>query len=227
MKKLSLLAVLFVFHVSTFTYAQDRLEPATMKNPTPEIYPDGSNVLEEAIVYLKIGNKRVSEKNFNAAAENYTKALEIKKDFKEALKNRGICYTMLNFDEKAIDDFNAAIKLAPTDETLFSYRGFAKAEMQQFNAALVDLDKAIAMNAKFSNAYMNKGVVYIWMADFEAAIKEFDTIISFDPENGKAYYNRGIAYEELGEMAKACLDWQKALNLKYRLALEMVGTYCE
>ena len=227
MKKLYLVAVLSAFCMVSFTYAQDHLEPATMKNPMSEIYPDGSNTLEEAIVYLKIGNKKVSEKNFNSGVENYTKALEIKKDFKEALKNRGICYTMLNLDEKAITDFDAAIKLDPLDETLYSYRGFAKAEMQQFNAALVDLDKAIAMDDKFANAYMNKGVVYIWMADFEAAIKEFDTIIAFDPENGKAYYNRGIAYEELGNIPKACLDWQKSLSLKYRLALEMVGTYCE
>lgn len=227
MKKIKLLITLSAICTSSLIYAQDHLAPSTMKNPVADIHPDNSYLLEEALVYLKIGNKKVVEKDFHAAAENYTKALEIKHNFKEALKNRGICYTMMNMDEKAIQDFDHAIIIDPDDKSLYSYRGFAKAEAKQFEEALKDLNIAISMDNKFSDAYMNKGIVYIWMGNFEAAIKEFDKIISFDPENGKAYYNRGIAYEELENIPRACIDWQKSLNLKYRLALEMVGTYCQ
>ena len=153
MKKIKLLITLSAICTSSLIYAQDHLAPSTMKNPVADIHPDNSYLLEEALVYLKIGNKKVVEKDFHAAAENYTKALEIKHNFKEALKNRGICYTMMNMDEKAIQDFDHAIIIDPDDKSLYSYRGFAKAEAKQFEEALKDLNIAISMDNKFSDAY--------------------------------------------------------------------------
>lgn len=211
----------------TISHAQEHLKPSTMKDPTVEVKPDDGHVAEEAIVYLKLGNQKIKSGDYRSAVEQYTHALSIEHGFKEALKNRGICYTIMDQDSLAVVDFNRAIVIDPEDHTLYNYRGFALAELQSYTAALADLDKALTMSPNYVDAFMNKGIVYLWMERYDASIEQFNKVIEINPENGKAYYNRGIAHEEAGDMGLACLDWNRSLRLKYKLALKMVSQYCE
>lgn len=210
--------------------AQDHLNPSTMRDDTTIVTTeniDGEGAVEDAIVYLKIGNQKIGQKDFKSAAEQYTRAIEIKHDFKEAIKNRGICYTMMDKDEMAIMDFDHAITIDPEDKSLYNYRGFAEAELKNYAGAEKDFEKALSMDPKYKDPYMNRGIMYIWMERYEDAIAQFNKVLDLEPNNGKAFYNRGIAYEEMGNIPRACMDWNKSLSLKYKLALTMVGTYCE
>lgn len=226
MRKLLMINAILWLGVATVN-AQDHLKPSTMRDTQSEVSVDGTSSVENAIVYLKLGNQKIQQKDFRAAVEQYTKAIEIKHDFKEAIKNRGICYTMMDEDAKAVADFDHAITIDPEDITLYNYRGFAKAELQKYDEASKDFDHALKINPNYKDPYMNRGIMYIWMERYDDAIAQFNKVIELDPENGKAYYNRGIAYEEHGNIPRACIDWNKSLSLKYKLALNMVATYCE
>lgn len=46
------------------------------------------------------------------------------------------------------------------------------------------------------------------------AIMRWERIIEIDPKNSKAYNNLGVAYEAKGELDKARLAYQKALELE-------------
>ena len=229
MKRFLLINVLVCLVVGMIQ-AQDHLKPSTMRDDTTAVTSqniDGEGAVEDAIVYLKLGNQKIGQKDFKAAAEQYTKAIAVKHDFKEAIKNRGICYTMMDKDEMAIMDFDHAITIDPEDKSLYNYRGFAEAELKNYAGAEKDFEKALSMDPNYKDPYMNRGIMYIWMERYDDAIAQFNKVLEIVPDNGKAYYNRGIAYEEQGNIPRACMDWNKSLSLKYRLALNMVATYCE
>ena len=93
-------------------------------------------------------------------AKHYREAL-IKLDlaiesgiFKEAYSERGICLQMLEFHLDAIDDFNKAIDLFPTDANNYFFRSMSKKEIGEYDAAIFDNKQAILLSQ--SNSVENQ-----------------------------------------------------------------------
>jgi len=61
--------------------------------------------------------------------------------------------------QEAIDELNAAIRMAPDFATAYNERGFAWFKLSEYARAIADLDSAIRLNPKYANAYHIRGVV--------------------------------------------------------------------
>jgi tetratricopeptide (TPR) repeat protein len=116
-------------------------------------------------------------------------------------------------DDRAIDDYDHAIRLNPNDARAFSNRGNAYARKGQDDRAIEDYDQAIRLNPNLAEAFGDRGIAYSRKGQYDRAIEDFDQVIRLNPKDAEAFYNRGLALRELGQQARAAADFAKARQL--------------
>ena len=100
--------------------------------------------------------------NFEEAINAYDKAIELNlsgPNLPCAYYNRGNARASLGQIEAAIDDYNTAIGLNPSDAIAYFNRGNARASLGQIEAAIDDYNTAIGLNPSYASAYFNRGSV--------------------------------------------------------------------
>jgi serine/threonine protein kinase/lipoprotein NlpI len=91
---------------------------------------------------IGIAEVYAKEKDWRNAIKNYTKSITIKPNFL-AYQNRGYGYGMSGNIDKAIKDFNEALKLDDSNYLTYYYRAFAYINKKNYKSALSDLSEAI------------------------------------------------------------------------------------
>jgi tetratricopeptide (TPR) repeat protein len=137
--------------------------------------------------------------------------------------HRGLASMKMGRVDMAMQDFNKAIALDPSDYYAYVNRGMLYSRMDLLDMALEDFDKAIALNPRSYEAYTNKGMVYGRAGLFEEAIDQFDDAIELRPDSAIAYGNRGLAYFLLEQYSNALEDLNEAIQLDENYA-EAYGT---
>ena len=74
--------------------------------------------------------------------------------------NRGIAYHDLRQYQRAIQDYDEAIRLNPQDAEAYNNRGFAYFSLGQHQRAIQDLDEAIRLNPQYAMAYLLRALAY-------------------------------------------------------------------
>ena len=114
---------------------------------------------------------------------------------------------------RAIFNFNMAIKLNPEDAYAYLFRGIAYAALKDYDKAIENYSKAIELNPEYAYAYCFRGHAYVDLKDYDKAIEDYSKVIELDPEYANAYNNRGYAYLHLKEYSKSKTDIEKSLEL--------------
>ena len=142
-----------------------------------------------------------------------------------AYNNRGLAYDDKGEYDRAIEDFDQAIRLDPTAAETFNNRGVARSHKGQFDRAIGDYDQAIALDPGYAEAYSNRGSALGDKGQYDRAIRDFDRAIELQPDNAFAYNNRGVIYGETGRYDRAVEDFDVAikLNSSYAEALNNRG----
>jgi tetratricopeptide (TPR) repeat protein len=127
--------------------------------------------------------------------------------------NRGVEYGKRGDLERAIADFDQAIKLNPKDSSLYNNRGLAWKAKGDLDRAIADEDQAIELDAKLASAYYNRGLAWRAKGNLDRAIADYDQAITLDPDYTSAYYNRAVALEGKGDLQRALADFKKFTEL--------------
>lgn len=143
---------------------------------------------------------------FNSAIEQKSFDLDI------AYHNRGRSYCDLGQYKRAIEDFNKAINLKPS-ESAYNDRGDAYSHLGQYELAIIDFDEAIRLKPDFSDAFINRGYAYYKLCQYEKAIEEFNEALRLKPNTEEAYNKRGLAYKKRGKNESAIKDFDEAIRL--------------
>lgn len=158
-----------------------------------------------AMLYAHLGEH-------DKAIQILSKLLKIKKeDF--LYLNRGFTYAKKGDPEKAIQDYNKAIRLNPKEFIFYYNRGSAYHDKGDLEKAIVNYDEAIRLNPKFVGAYLDRGLAYKKKGKLKKAIEDFNEAIMLNPKLTDAYFNRGHAYEDKGDLEKAIEDYNEAIRL--------------
>ncbi|MBA4719368.1 MAG: AAA family ATPase, partial [Nitrosopumilus sp.] len=115
--------------------------------------------------------------------------------------------------DRAIKDFNQAIKLKPDFADAFNNRGVAYDKKGESDRAIQDFNQAIELNSDFAGAFNNRGVAYDKKEEFDRAIKDYNQAIKLNSEYANAFHNRGLAYRKIGKEKEAIQDFKKADKL--------------
>ena len=85
---------------------------------------------------------------------------------------RGFYYDKIGFIDKAISDYDNAIKLNTKVAEAYNNRGFIYFNQKRFQAAIEDYNKAIEIKKDYISAYTNRSLCYWNMDELENALKD-------------------------------------------------------
>ena len=127
--------------------------------------------------------------------------------------NRGEVYLREGKVDKAIDDFNIAVKLQPKLAVAYNNRGNAYLLKGEIDKAIEDYSRSIKHAPKDAISYSNRSVTYLRKGKFDKTIEDATTAIALDEKLSNAYYNRAEAWLHLKEWDKAKADLMAAKKL--------------
>ncbi len=94
-------------------------------------------------------------------------------------------------------------------------RGVIYMAMGKPKLALADINRALSKDSETGEAYVNRGNLWFLGKRLEDAIQDYDRAIDLGVERPHvAHLNRAMAYEQLGNLDKAKLDYQAALEYR-------------
>lgn len=119
-----------------------------------------------------------------------------------AYRNRGVAYFNKAEIDKAISDFDEALKLDAGDKMNYKNRGAALYMIGKTDSAIGDFDKAIMIDPDYGSAYYDRALAYAKKDDMDRALSDFDKAIKIKPDNIDAHLGRLAAYFHKREYGK-------------------------
>ena len=122
-------------------------------------------LLQQGVYYLRQGN-------YEAAIQQFTKALTHTDRPVEGLIQRGFAYEKALRPEAALDDYSRAIRLDPQSEKAFSNRGNIYFRQERYEQALADYDRALTLDPANVKVWYNRGLTHQRLGHREAACRD-------------------------------------------------------
>jgi len=177
-------------------------------------------------LYFNRGYTQALSGNFEKAIKDYSKAISYDSANAKVFVNRGDLWSGVGEYQKAIFDFTSAISLNSKDELAYFNRAKEFAKIGMIKPAIDDYSKAIILNPSNIEYYFLRGELKVGAGEFLSAAADYTKIISLQPDNGNAYYNRGICYANINLKDNACDDLNRAGELGFFEAYEVIRKYC-
>lgn len=152
-------------------------------------------------------------KNYQAAVEKFTMALEAVPDDFEALNNRGFARIYTGDYDGAIEDCSRSIAINSGSAKAYNNRGIARLFTGAFDEAIVDFNQAITINPRYVDAYSNRGLAWSQKEDYPRAIADCTEALHLNPRSAKALYSRGFARDRQGDPGGAMRDYIQVLKV--------------
>jgi tetratricopeptide (TPR) repeat protein len=148
------------------------------------------------------------------------------------LMKRGIAYRNLGELDKALDDFNASIKLENPYPDIYENRGYIYLLREDYNNALINFETAVNMDSESAYAWRNLGLCNFNLGNLETALSNINRSLELEPENAYAYKTRGRIYMGLDQVDNGCPDLKMAVKLglseiNEKEALELIEIHCK
>jgi tetratricopeptide (TPR) repeat protein len=117
-----------------------------------------------------------------------------------AFNNRGVAYRLKGEYDRALQDYEQAIRLNPGNANAYNNRGIVYRIKGEFGRAIADYDEAIWLkNGDFPAAYYNRALAYADKGEYEQSLRDFDVVLRFNPRNALALYARGLTLLKKGD----------------------------
>lgn len=107
--------------------------------------------------------------------------------------NTGLEYLKKENYGKAVEEYNKAIELDPSNADFYTDRGIAN-ENRGLDYAIKDYSEAIRIDPKSAMAHYKRGKIYYIKEEHKKAIKDFDEAIRLQPNILDGYSSRVDAY---------------------------------
>src|SRR5262249_54808397 len=131
-----------------------------------------------------------------------------------AFNERGYAYAHLNDSQKAIADFNQALKLNDQNVAAFKNRGNTYLSIGDIPSAIEDFNRALALRqGGDTETLIQRGQAFAVQHDYSKALADFNQAIKLNPESDTAFYQRGCAYADLaGQGGSGDTGYQRAIE---------------
>jgi tetratricopeptide (TPR) repeat protein len=201
--------------------------PAAQAAPAPT--PPGSPPNPEAVLACANRSDARDNASLDRQIAGCTTIVESENQATEnlafALHNRGNAYRNKEQFDRAITDYDAAIKLNASSGLAFVNRGAAHQGKGAVDRAMEDYNRGIELDPSLALAFFARGTLNLMTNRFDQAVADFDKGIKLDATEPHAFNNRGTAYLSIGQYDRAVRDYDQALKLNPQLA-SALGNRC-
>lgn len=126
---------------------------------------------------------------------------------------RSAIYEYKKEKEKAIEDYNSAIIINPTDDDLYLQKGNLLMRLEMYAKAILEFSNSLRINPNNEISYYRRGLSKFNLKDYDGAIIDFNFAINLENNWGMYYYYRAKAYFKIKQNDAACSDLSKAAEL--------------
>jgi tetratricopeptide (TPR) repeat protein len=130
------------------------------------------------------------------------------------LSNRGNGWLDKHMPDRAISDFDEALRYTPKHAFALNGRGNAWRVKGDYDRAIADLTLCISLIPKVAIPYNGRGSAFFDKGDYDRAIKDFDEAIRLDPKYPDAFNGRANAWRNKGEFDRAISDYTASIRLR-------------
>jgi tetratricopeptide (TPR) repeat protein len=113
-----------------------------------------------------------------------------------AFNNRGNVHLSNRNYDRAIDDYNEAIRLDPKYAIAFNNRGLAYQRKGETDRAIEDFGAAIRLNPAYAMAFANRANAHRIKGRIDLAIEDSDRAVGLNRGLAAAFLARALAYQE-------------------------------
>ncbi len=163
------------------------------------------------------GVTELSNGNNAEAIRLLTRALDsgqiVNGDLAAAYFDRGLAWANSGEYNKAIADYNDAIRFNPHLVDAYHSRGVAWVKKGEYDKAIPDFNLAIRYNAQDAEHFEGRGVAWFYKGEYDKAVADFDVAIRLNTHDTVAYYHRGLAEFNQGKFGIAATDFAQKLQL--------------
>jgi tetratricopeptide (TPR) repeat protein len=160
-----------------------------------------------------------AEKHSEKAIAEYDTALALSPSY-SIYKGRGDTLIDMGDYARAIENFDASIRLNPQTAGSHLGRGRALAFSGRFREAIEEYDKALGLNARDPFTYNCRGLALAREKHDDRAVADFSKALELYPQFGDAFANRAEGRLRLGDEKSALEDF--GLAIKYGTGNERV-----
>ena len=159
--------------------------------------------------------------DFKKAFELRPGDLEIRKRLAWAYANRGFNAVAwaesTEFDaDKAIPDFDRALRLDPNIAMAYQYRAQAWSLKKEYDKAIADYTETLRLETKDADTRMrvhhDRGLAWAAKGQLEKALNDINEAIRLAPNDAVPYLNRGGIKEQQGDLNAAIADYDEAIR---------------
>jgi len=119
-----------------------------------------------------------------------------------AMMQGNAAFSAGNF-EQAVEAFDAAIAVDPTNHILYSNKAAALTSLNKFEEALESAEKCIELQPGFVKGYSRKGGALFGLKRYEGAEEAYAKALELDPNNAQAQDGLKLAKEHVGGKKKS------------------------
>lgn len=144
---------------------------------------------------------------FHGSADDAKTLRELGSD---ALRNRRYA-AAIEFFTGAIGHNRGEISIEDV-ATIFSDRGLAHLNLQQYDDSLDDFGNAISLDDGNAAFHSNRGLVHLALRRFDDALDDFSKAIALSPASAAYYNNRGMVHLRRQDPEQAIEDFTRAVQ---------------
>lgn len=131
----------------------------------------------------------------------------------QAFRNRGWAYANQKDLDRALEDYNDAIR-ADRSAMNFNARGyFFQKRKRDYDRAIADFSEAIRIDPRHAWAYHNRAATWHDKGDSKRALEDVGEALRIDPKMASVYVLRAGIMRSMNEHDRAVADYNEAIRL--------------
>lgn len=167
---------------------------------------------EQSYLNLKRGIYFFANGNYTKASEEFLRSLS-KKESSMGYALYGASLYWLGDNRGAIENYEKALKIDPTNDIAWQFDGIARAREGDLKKALESFTNSYQINPDRADTLMNMASIHFSLGNLLKAIEFAKKAINKDPQNPLYYYQLGLIklYEE--DLEEAERNFKKASDI--------------
>jgi choline-sulfatase len=169
------------------------------------------------VVPFVLGEAALEEKQWNEAATELRKSLELNPHFDQAMLglSRALIFQE-KFDEAKQWD-KSAIQYNPENYRAWYQLGFIDARSDK-DAAITDYEKAVSIQGNFPPLRRDLGLLQFQLGNYAEAARHLSRAVELGVKEAVVYNSLGISYSRTGRLRQAIASYKQALEIDPKLA---------